>query len=345
MATDRSSARSQNYCASAGFVLGLLPYLYLPIRAAQDPLFNWGDPDSLSRLYHHVSGRQYQVWFMADESVFRQQTDFFLSKLPSELGYIGLAVAALGLVLLAKQAQRILLMTALMFIACFFWAGRYDILEIEPYYMLCILAVGAWCAAGAQWLEGRIGKSAAVGAMSLLVVIVAAINFGRANERTNVMVEDMTVNVLSTLPPNSVVFSSQWDFWVSGSWYMQAVEGMRRDVVVVDQELLRRSWYLDQMATWHPELMALVRPLVERFRGEVLKFEEGEPYDAGDDSVRVHRNDRSADRFELRASSCVRFGRSAGGNGTHVQSCSKLPDAATHEGFFVCRSGLPDVPI
>lgn len=262
-----------------GFVIGLLPYLYLPIRAAQDPLFNWGDPDSLSRLYHHVSGRQYQLWFMADESVFAQQTSFFLSKLPSELGYVGLVLAAVGLVALLIRNVRVGVMTVLLFIICFLWAGRYDILEIEPYYMLCILALGIWAAVGARWLEDIAGPAIGLGSMALLIVATASINVGRTNERTNVMVEDMTVNVLSTLPPKAVVISSQWDFWVSGSWYMQAVERMRPDVVVIDQELLRRSWYLDQMATWHPDVMAMVAPQVERFRTEVLKFEEGEPYD------------------------------------------------------------------
>lgn len=34
--------------------IGLLPYLYLPLRAAQDPLLNWGDPDSWRRFFIHV---------------------------------------------------------------------------------------------------------------------------------------------------------------------------------------------------------------------------------------------------------------------------------------------------
>lgn len=261
------------------FALGLLPYLYLPLRAAQSPLFNWGDPDSIKRLIDHVRGKQYSVWFLKGGEVFSQQTAFFFSKLPSEIAYIGLVVALLGMVLLFTRGIRLGVLAVLMFVTCVLWAGGYDILEIEPYYMLAIIAIGIGAAAGARFLEQRAGRAAAIGTMAALVVLTAAINFDRADERSNTVVEDMTVNMLTTLPRNAVVISSQWDFWVSGSWYMQAVEGMRRDIAVIDQELLRRSWYLDQMRTWNPELMRSIEPQVERFRVQVLKFEHDEPYD------------------------------------------------------------------
>jgi hypothetical protein len=261
------------------FALGLLPYLYLPLRASSDPLFNWGDPDSFGRLVDHVRGKQYAIWFLQGGDVFSQQSRYFFSKLPSEVAFIGLTIAALGFVQLFRRSLRLGILAVLVFVTCVIWAGGYDILEIEPYYMLAILALGLACAAGARWIEDRAGATAALGAMMLLVIATAAINFTRANERSNVVVEEMTQNMLATLPKDAVIISSQWDFWVSGSWYLQAVERVRPDIAVIDQELLRRSWYLDQMATWHPALMHSIAPQVERFRTQVLKFERDEPYD------------------------------------------------------------------
>ncbi|MER3458688.1 MAG: hypothetical protein C4309_08760, partial [Chloroflexota bacterium] len=34
--------------------LGLLPYAYLPIRAAQNPLLNWDNPQDLTRFWWHL---------------------------------------------------------------------------------------------------------------------------------------------------------------------------------------------------------------------------------------------------------------------------------------------------
>lgn len=41
------------------FLAGLLPYVYLPVRAAASPSMNWGDPSTLDRFWAHVSRRQY----------------------------------------------------------------------------------------------------------------------------------------------------------------------------------------------------------------------------------------------------------------------------------------------
>ncbi|MBP1691863.1 MAG: hypothetical protein H6Q32_1215, partial [Bacteroidetes bacterium] len=42
------------------FMLGLTPYLYLPLRAMASPVMNWGNPADLERLIWHISGKQYR---------------------------------------------------------------------------------------------------------------------------------------------------------------------------------------------------------------------------------------------------------------------------------------------
>ena len=90
----------------------------------------------------------------------------------------------------------------------------------------------------------------------------------------------MTLDVLENLPENAIVLSAQWDFWVAGSWYLQAVENVRPDVLVIDPELLRRSWYLDQIERAYPQFMASVEEETSVFRKELFKFEQGLFYDA-----------------------------------------------------------------
>jgi len=43
----------------AYLIPGLLLYLYIPFRAATDPLVNWGDPDSFGRFIHYISRKDY----------------------------------------------------------------------------------------------------------------------------------------------------------------------------------------------------------------------------------------------------------------------------------------------
>lgn len=264
---------------ATGFIVGLLPYLWLPIRASMSPRFNWGDPETLKNFIDHVSGKQYRVWMFNNPDTWREQSAFFFGNLPSELAYVGLILALLGLVFLARRSTRLSVFVALLFVSCVVYSGGYDIMEIGPYYMTAIFAVGIWCLAGLAQLRRMIGTTSTVVAALALVVLSGAINYGETNESGNMLVEDMTVNMLTTVPKDALVLSGQWDFWVAGSFYMQAVEGMRPDVLVVDPELLRRSWYIRQLETGHPEFTATVRAEIDRFLPELDKFEHDLPYD------------------------------------------------------------------
>src|SRR5207253_9931120 len=51
--------------AAAALVLGLLPYLYLPLRAAQHPPLNWGDPETLQGFLTVVTRRGYGTFSLS----------------------------------------------------------------------------------------------------------------------------------------------------------------------------------------------------------------------------------------------------------------------------------------
>lgn len=263
------------------FAVGLLPYLWLPIRASAHPWFNWGNPSTLDALVRHISGKQYQVWFGKWE-VFGDQTSFFFGGLPMQIGIIGLLLAAVGLVFLLARNRRLAATLLLFIIACVIWSGSYDIQEIAPYYMTAILGVGLLSGLGLRWVFERFGRQWALGAGAALVALTLAFNYSSSDESGNRYVEDMTRNTLNGLPRNAVIFSSLWDFWVAGSFYLQGVEQVRSDVLVIDQELMRRSWYLDQLEHDHPEFMAPVRKETEVFRKQLYKFEHDLPYNGAE---------------------------------------------------------------
>jgi hypothetical protein len=66
---------------------------------------------------------------------------------------------------------------------------------------------------------------------------------------------------------------------VSASLYYQAVENFRTDVIVLDKELFRRSWYLEQTRVNYPELYERSHAEIEAFEIELEKFERNLPYD------------------------------------------------------------------
>lgn len=312
------------------FLLGLLPYLWLPIRASMAPLFNWGDPTTLKGFLDHVTGRQYRIWMFTNPETFKQQTAYFFAELPGEVGYLGLLLAVVGIFALAGRRIRLalwtmavlvttsaylwflagsygvwplviiilmaagwvvwdsgadrqralILMVTLLFVTTMVYAAGYDIMEIRPYYLTAVFAVGLWVVLGLSWLHRRIGGKASLAAAAILAIATGLSNYSECNESNNMLVENMARDVLENLPQNAIVLSAQWDFWVAGSWYLQAVENLRPDVLVIDPELLRRSWYLAQLERAYPWLMESLEEETSTFRKELFKFEHGLPYKA-----------------------------------------------------------------
>ena len=85
-------------------------------------------------------------------------------------------------------------------------------------------------------------------------------------------------NVWSVAAPHSLVMVDRDQFGFP-LVYAQMVAHQRPDVVVLDQELLRRSWYLQDLAYEQPALIAASRPQVDAFLTAVRPFEAGQSYD------------------------------------------------------------------
>ena len=76
------------------------------------------------------------------------------------------------------------------------------------------------------------------------------------------------------------MFSYQWDYFISASYYFQLVEGFRNDVIIIDKELLRRSWYYNQLETNHPKLFNGLKPEINQFINALKPFEREEQFNA-----------------------------------------------------------------
>ena len=61
--------------------------------------------------------------------------------------------------------------------------------------------------------------------------------------------------------------------------HAQAVEGEGADVVVLDTQLLRLSWYVEMMRRWYPDFMARAQTEIEAFLTAVRPLEAGGPFD------------------------------------------------------------------
>lgn len=272
------------------FAAALLIYLYLPLRASSDPILNWGNPSDWTQFWKHVTGGQYKVWMFTGNNS-GENWSMFWSGLSGQFSLPVALLALLGIPALASRGSKLrvnlLVFVLLMFFGCLLYAINYDINDIQSYFLLAYLVIALSAALGIEWIVrqfiagDRDKKLVALAAIGLIAVgVEAATNYAEADESKNYLVEDYTLNVLNNLPPNAIIFSTQWDFFVSAALYYQLVEGVRPDVTVVDKHLLRdRPWYFAHLKQRAPEMMKRVEPELNAFMQHLVKFDRGERFD------------------------------------------------------------------
>ncbi|MCA9754641.1 MAG: DUF2723 domain-containing protein [Candidatus Eisenbacteria bacterium] len=272
-------------------LLGASCLAYLPIRSREQPLFDWGDPESLPRFWRHVTGAQYQVWQFQSSDRFAENAIGYVTQIPERIGWALLPLSLWGAVVLWKRDRRRFVFLALVALVAFIWASGYEIFDLEPYYLPVDVTLVVWATLGAMDIASRAWtrtKQAqwtraarwGLGVLAAAWAVQVALRYPEVDRSNDHVVRYHVDSLLATVPEDAVLLSSFWDAVVSPLLYEQAVEGKRTDVSVVDTELLRRSWYYPQLSRWDPELLTPVRPLVDEFLDAVAPFESGGTFDS-----------------------------------------------------------------
>jgi hypothetical protein len=138
-----------------------------------------------------------------------------------------------------------------------------EVRERDYFFLVSFYVVGLWAGIGAFTLlagaiRGRLGRAAeaargrrdwALGAAALcfaLPVATYALNNREADLSGNTIARDFAYNVLQSAKPFGILFTNG-DNDTFPLWYLQEVEGVRRDVVVANLSLLNTTWYLEQL--------------------------------------------------------------------------------------------------
>jgi hypothetical protein len=226
------------------FLLGLTPYLYLPIRSAMDPPFKANNPTNLERFWYVVSGGNLRGSFFA----------FGPAELPDRLAFYwwhllgnfhwGLLVAGVvGFVALFLWDRAVAALLGFLFFGWLFHAAENNIPDVQLYFIPTYLVLALAMAVGfglllteAEDLLARspgVLKGASLGLLSVTLLLLPMAGLGAAytrNDRSEdyrgrEVIEDVAENA----KPNATILHHR-----SNLWYMVLVERRRRDLTLID---------------------------------------------------------------------------------------------------------------
>src|SRR6266581_3745003 len=269
---------------SVGALLAV--YTYLPLAASRTPVINWGNPRSLEEIWWHVTGRQYQVFFSFTPKVMAQQSVEFGRMALREFGVswfpLPLALAFAGFGSAFKRDRTTFWFLLFIVTADLAYALYYYIAEDkDAYYLPTFISIAIAAGFGIRWLiqlavfqSMPVGRPYLVAAIAVLLTCTIAFtaNWPFNNRRHYFVAHDYVENLLSAIEPNGLLLTLDWQV-ASPMLYAQEIEQRRRDVKIVDINLLRRSWYFDYMKHAYPGLIERSRDKIDAFVADLKEWE------------------------------------------------------------------------
>jgi hypothetical protein len=285
--------------AVALMVVGYSTHLYLPIRAAQHPAVNEGNPSDWGSLRDLLERKQYGQTSMFQRRAplstqldkefwryFRRQWPLahtprlWGALLPLSLGLVG------GGWLLRRHRTSFLYsgtflgLTTVGMIA-FLNFTDHEVRERDYFFQSGYHAYTLWIGAGVAFAIGWVRDSfagartrllAAAGTAALLAfqpVLLCRNLWFTHDERGNWIAHDYAYNMLAPLAPNSYLYTNG-DNDTFPLWYMQQVENFRKDVRVVNLSLLNTDWYIRQLRDEEPKVPITLKDDVVNMLGRGL---------------------------------------------------------------------------
>lgn len=226
------------------FLLGFSIYFYLPIRSAQDPYYDWGDPERFQNLMLHVSDRKDAEFHtnVPSKNILFQQFSMYLKFCLDNFSFLGVLLGLIGLsCLIVKKEGRVIGLLSLFFLPPFLFFIRYwgENSAFIPTFLIFALLIGVGLWEGSLYVSRQLKGTPFTMRYSGLAWILLGVQFvflfsnhyGSNSKRVNYWAaREIMKGMLERLPPDSVVFSYHTLF---GFNYLQQVEAHRPDVTIL----------------------------------------------------------------------------------------------------------------
>ncbi len=258
---------------AAVFVVGLLPYLYVPWAAAHHPAHNWGNVSSFHDLLRLIARRSYGSKLVTTPGYTGGPPWDRLAALFISFGPVAGLLTVLGAIQAFQRTRWYFWFSLVAFVFTgpfFVWitdlnlsAAPSALFVLQRFFLLSHIVLAPLIGFGVLALAQFVARSTSATALGALCIvaaclvaaaIMAATNYRRIDQSQNLIARRFAQDVFNTTPPGSVLLVNG-DGLAFPLMYLQQVEHIGNETTLVVVPLLLGDWYVRQLREQHPELV------------------------------------------------------------------------------------------
>ncbi len=259
-------------CAAA-FLLGLLPYAYIPWATARHPVYDRGGISSLDDFIAFITRRRFGSHHLVPE-VYQGGTVWprIVTLCYAFGGVMGLFVI-LGAIRAVRYCRWYFWFSLLAFVSTGLLFAMISNVNLSSmvggawvlgrFFLLPLVAVAPLVAFGVIMLAEHLASAASefrrqsvsiiAGGLAVVLVVGLVTNYRRIDQSSNHIARNYGEDLLGSVGPNSIFFAAG-DPCVLPLMYLTAVEKQRPDVTVIATPFLPARWYIAQLRMHNPHL-------------------------------------------------------------------------------------------
>jgi len=236
-----------------GFSLGLLVYLYLPLRSLKNPVPDSGDPENLSNFLWVMLRKQWGGIEWKNITWPAIKLGFKSINLIGEFTLIGVVLGITGFINLFFKKRILFISSFLIFL--FYSLGMIILVAgnlhpsilcrpfIDEFFIPAHWVYVLWIGSGTLVLMKR--KEIFIILTFVIMLVISSMHFPKCNFRNFTLGRDIGIKLLEDIEKDGIVFSIGDDISFI-LLYLQEVEGIREDVIVMDRNFLSWPSYFSQ---------------------------------------------------------------------------------------------------
>ena len=257
------------------FVIGLLPYAYVPWASARHPAFNWGNISSLHDFISFVTRRSFGSAQLVGKTEYLGGSA--LRRIAALFGSFG-ALAGILVLLGTIHAYRRLrwyFWFSLIAFGCagpfFIWwtnlnlaTAPFGLFVLRRFFLLPQVVAAPFIAFGVLMISELIGRHATasrafllrlvVGVCLLAVSVSVLINYHRLDQSRNFIARHFAEDLFMSAEPGSILVATG-DVIAFPITYFQTVEKLGRQITLIWLPMFSQPWYVRQLRERYPDLV------------------------------------------------------------------------------------------